>query len=58
MYGQVGELGTSHWPSVAKRLGGRSAKQCYQRWNYALSVYDATRLWDTVEDLQVRVFCG
>lgn len=52
--GQVEGLGTSHWPSVAKRLGGRSAKQCYQRWNYALVVDDATRPWDTVEDLQVR----
>ena len=33
----VGELGTSSWAKIAKRVQGRTSKQCRERWNIHLN---------------------
>lgn len=46
----ISEVGIYDWETVAQRLGGRSPRQCRDRWNYYLNPKVKNRPWTQAED--------
>lgn len=46
----VCELGTTDWHKIAKRLPGRNARQCRERWNNYVNPVISTKPWTKEED--------
>jgi hypothetical protein len=46
----VAEHGASHWPSLARHLPGRIAKQCRERWSLQLDPQVSKAPWRASED--------
>lgn len=46
----VNQLGTLHWGEVAKRLPGRTARQCRERWMNYVNPCISSKPWTKEED--------
>jgi hypothetical protein len=46
----VGEYGLSAWVEIAKRMPGRNARQCRERWKHYLSLPELSRPWTEADD--------
>jgi hypothetical protein len=49
----VSQLGTKHWSTIARRLPGRTGKQCRSRWCNQLDPYIRKDAWTALEDLTI-----
>jgi hypothetical protein len=49
----VAHLGTDAWESVARRLPGRNARQCRDRWNHYLAGRQAAQGWTIADDIRL-----
>jgi hypothetical protein len=51
LYGLVIDRDSLQWNEIAKKLPGRNARQCRDRWNHYLAASSSDRPWTSEEDL-------
>ena len=51
----VGKFGARHWMSIAKRMDGRTGKQCRERWHNHLDPDISKCAWTDEEDMAIQL---